>query len=308
MPSRMGKRYVHRILSILLLHPKQVEMEDGEAEGEVDAVLPAAPIPDIVLSSQPALGSDPGEWFVERAKYIPLRLTLVERKFLRLLDAAMQVSEYTDKIDTLGYGLSKAKRIVHQIRELCAILSGLVLAADYKQGQELFTDRDFASNADFYQRVFEMGRRHKIMNPDKMRTTYGKLVYLLQVRPPIREARKLCVFSYTLQDSQSPEVRDMLGFTCVTPIKTVHGLLDEHGMLDLLRDPLITTATQEIVADKRSRREIQRDIKAKERAIETLSAKYSKESRLPRRACVKRYTASGTTTRSCARTATRATA
>jgi hypothetical protein len=259
-------------------------MEDGEAEGEVDAVLPAVPIPDIVLSSQPALGSDPGEWFVERAKYIPLRLTFVERKFLRLLDAAMQVSEYTDKIDTLGYGLSKAKRIVHQIRELCAILSGLVLAADYKQGQELFTDRDFASNADFYQKVFEMGRRHKIMNPDKMRTTYGKLVYLLQVRP--RTSRTGDVFSYTLQDSQSPEVRDMLGFTCVTPIKTVHGLLDEHGMLDLLRDPLITTATQEIVADKRSRREIQRDIKAKERAIETLSAKYSKESRLPRE-CVR---------------------
>jgi hypothetical protein len=90
------------------------------------------------------------------------------------------------------------------------------------------------------------------------------------------------VFSYTLQDSQTPEVRDMLGFTCVTPIKTVHGLLDEHGALDLLRDPLITTATQEIVADKRSRREIQRDIKAKERAIETLSAKYSGDLRLPR--------------------------
>ena len=74
----------------------------------------------------------------------------------------------------------------------------------------------------------------------------------------------------------------MLGFTCVTPIRSVHGLLDEHDALDLLRDPLITTATQEIVADKRSRREIQRDIKAKERAIETLSAKYSREPRLPR--------------------------
>jgi hypothetical protein len=161
-------------------------MEDGEAEGEVDAVSPTAPTSYIVLSSQPAVGSDPGEWFVERAKYIPLRLTLAERKYLRLLDAAMQVSEYTDKIDTLGFGLSKAKRIVHQIRELCAILSGLVLAADYKQGQELFTDRNFASNADFYQMVFELGRRHKIMNPDKMRTTYGKLVYLLQVRPQTR--------------------------------------------------------------------------------------------------------------------------
>ena len=159
----------------------QVEMEDDEAEDVAEVAPPSEPISDIVLSSQPALGSDPGEWFVERTKYIPLRLTFGERKYLRLLDAALQVSEYTDKIDTLGFGLSKAKRIVHQIRELCAILSGLVLAADYKQGQELFTDRDFASNSDFYQKVFELGRRHKITNPDKMRTTYGKLVYLLQV-------------------------------------------------------------------------------------------------------------------------------
>ncbi|KAF8462485.1 hypothetical protein DFH94DRAFT_858097 [Russula ochroleuca] len=239
-----------------------VDMEDDESEDVAEAVPPSAPISDLVLSSQPTLGSDPGEWFVERAKYIPLRLTLGERKYLRLLDAALQVSEYTDKIDTLGFGLSKAKRIVHQIRELCAILSGLVLAADYKQGQELFTDRDFASNSDFYQKVFELGRRHKIMNPDKMRTTYGKLVYLLQ-------------------DSQAPEVREMLGFTCVAPIRTVHEMLDVHGVLDLLRDPLITTATQEINAEKRSRREIQRDIRAKERAIETLSARYRREPRLP---------------------------
>ena len=110
-----------------------------------------------------------------------MRLTLGERKFLRLLEAALNVSEYTDKIDTIGFGLSKAKRIVHQIRELCAIMSGLVLAADYKQGQELFTDRDFQANEDFYQQIFELGRRHKIMNPDKMRSTYGKLIYLLQV-------------------------------------------------------------------------------------------------------------------------------
>lgn len=123
----------------------------------------------------------PGEWFVERAKFIPLRLTLGERKYLRLLEAALNVSEYTDKIDTIGYGLSKAKRIVHQIRELCAIMSGLMLSADYKQGQELFQDRDFAANEEFYQQIFELGRRHKIMNPDKMRATYGKLMYLLQV-------------------------------------------------------------------------------------------------------------------------------
>jgi hypothetical protein len=72
----------------------------------------------------------------------------------------------------------------------------------------------------------------------------------------------------------------MLGFTCVAPIRTVHEMLDAHNVLDLLRDPLITTATQEIVAEKRSRREIQREIRAKERAIETLSAKYRREPRL----------------------------
>ena len=155
--------------------------EDEDLDEELERLVPA-PAPELVLGAQPTLGSDPGEWYVERTKYIPIRLTLTERKFLRLLEAALQVSEYTDKIDTLGFGLSKAKRIVHQIRELCAVLAGLVLAADYKQGQELFTDRDFQSNASFYQRIFELGRRHKIMNPDKMRTTYGKLIYMLQVR------------------------------------------------------------------------------------------------------------------------------
>ena len=70
------------------------------------------------------------------------------------------------------------------------------------------------------------------------------------------------------------------GFSSVAPIKTVHELLDEHGVLDLLRDPLITTATQEIIAEKKNRREIQREIRAKERAVETLSAKYRREPKL----------------------------
>lgn len=84
-------------------------------------------------SHQPKAGQPVGNWFFERAKHIPVRLTLPERKYLRLLEAALIVSEYTDKIDTLGFNMSKPKRIVAQIREICAIMSGLVLAADYKQ-------------------------------------------------------------------------------------------------------------------------------------------------------------------------------
>ena len=78
-------------------------------------------------------GDNNDDELVERSKYIPLRLTFEERKYLRLLDSALQVSEYTDVVDVLSFRNSKTTRIVQQIRELCAILSGLVLAADYKQ-------------------------------------------------------------------------------------------------------------------------------------------------------------------------------
>ncbi|KIY73847.1 hypothetical protein CYLTODRAFT_433924 [Cylindrobasidium torrendii FP15055 ss-10] len=231
-----------------------VPTEDSDDDEEWERVT--ATTAPVILSAQPSVGEKFGEWFVERSKFIPLRLTFGERKYLRLLEAALSVSEYTDKIDTIGFGSSKAKRIIHQIRELCAILSGLVLAADYKQGQELFQDRDFASNDEFYQTIFELGRRHKIMNPDKMRTTYGKLIYLLQ-------------------DSQMSEVKNMLNFTCVKPIKTVYTVLEEAGQLDLLRDELLPVATKEIYSEGRPRRDIQKDIKSKERAIETLATRYA---------------------------------
>ena len=52
-----------------------------------------------------------------------------------------------------------------QIRDICSILCGLVVAMDYRKGQKLITDRDFKSNAQFFQDVFEVGRRYKVMNP-----------------------------------------------------------------------------------------------------------------------------------------------
>ncbi|KAL5530098.1 hypothetical protein ACEPAF_6355 [Sanghuangporus sanghuang] len=234
----------------------KMDEDEGDDSDWENAVPSSVPVPSYydLNGDQPQPGSPAGDWFLERAKYIPLRLTLSERKYLRLLEAALQVSEYTDKIDIFHYG-SKVKRIVAQIKEICAILSGLVLAADYKQGQELFTDRDFAANAEFYQQIFELGRRHKIMNPDKMRTTYGKLIYILQ-------------------DSAIPEVQELLSFSCVKPIVTVYSVLEKHNALGLLRDNLIATATGEIYHEDRSRREVQRDIKRKEQAVEILSRKY----------------------------------
>jgi hypothetical protein len=108
--------------------------------------------------------SEMGDYFMDRAKYIPLRLDLSERKKLRLLEAALNVSEYTDKVDILSYN-SKAKRIHAQLRDICAILCGLVVASDYNVGQALIKSHDFCEFAEFFQDVFETGRRYKIMNP-----------------------------------------------------------------------------------------------------------------------------------------------
>ncbi|KAK9836379.1 hypothetical protein WJX84_009511, partial [Apatococcus fuscideae] len=202
--------------------------------------------------------SGPGS-FEMRAKFIPLRLTLDERRLLRLLEAALSVSEYTDKVDVLAMR-SKVQRVHLQIKDICAILSGLVVAQNYKKGQQLITDRSFKDNAPFFQECFELGRRYKVMNPDRMRSEYGKLVYMLM-------------------DSADTEIQDLLEFKCVRPLRTVHRLLEEGGGLAMLQDAHMSTATAEIVAGDRPRHEVQRDIKNKERARSQLARKY-KNSRL----------------------------
>ncbi|KAF0974521.1 hypothetical protein FDP41_006553 [Naegleria fowleri] len=196
-----------------------------------------------------------GKSVAERARFIPLRLNLEERKKLRLLEAALNVSEYTDKIDTIRT-MGKLKRIKEQCEEICAILCGLMVAADYKLGQELIANKNFKDNEEFFQEIFEIGRRYKIMNPEKMRSTYGKLCYIIQ-------------------DSQIPEVQEMLGFKLDHPVKTVYWFLEQKGVAELLEDPDINIATNEIFADGKSRSLVEHEIKLKEQAVKRICKKYS---------------------------------
>lgn len=54
--------------------------------------------------------------------------------------------------------------------------------SDCEKGQEMFKNRDFEENEEFFQVIFEIGRRYKIMNPEKMRDGYQKLMYMLMVK------------------------------------------------------------------------------------------------------------------------------
>ena len=70
------------------------------------------------------------------------------------------------------------------------------------------------------------------------------------------------------------EIQDLLEFRCVKPLQTVYELLGAYDKLTILDDPLIEQATSEIFSEGRSRREVQSDIKKKERAIEYFARKY----------------------------------
>lgn len=195
----------------------------------------------------------------ERAKYIPLRLTLGERKMLRLVEAAMACCEYTSNVDTPG--ISTARRTHAQLQGIASILRGLVTACDYTAGQRVSTDQDELDNYQaFFQKTFEIARRHKIMNPEKMRTEYGKLIYFLQ-------------------DAVSPTVQPHLGFSIVGPIVTVYDFLKERGGIKVLEDKFIDVATEEVDGRKKTRQQIRTEIHRKEKAVALIKAKY-KTSRL----------------------------
>lgn len=158
----------------------------------------------------------------------------------------------------LTYNRMKTRQRIHaQIRDLCSILTGLAVASDYSVGQKLVANRDFAENEAFFQTAFEIGRRHKVANPEKMRATYGKLIHMLQ-------------------DSVQVEISRLLDFSCVKPLNTVSAFLEQRGGLALLDDPLMTVATVEIIPEGKSRRQIQQLIKRKETAVDRLSRKYAK--------------------------------
>ncbi|KAJ0400869.1 hypothetical protein ATCC90586_002571 [Pythium insidiosum] len=188
---------------------------------------------------------------LERAKFIPVRLTYEERKLLRTLEAALAVSHYTDKLDAPAH-TAPAKRLRSQLQEICGFLSGLAVALDYKDGQAMLEHKRFAEHAAAFQELFELGRRYKIMNPEKLRGEYGKLMYLLQ-------------------DASSPEIRELLGFSCVKKIRTVYDELAAAGALDVLRHPKIETATMVVAPEGKTRAQIQRLIAAKNAAIRELS-------------------------------------
>ena len=54
------------------------------------------------------------------------------------------------QVDILSWR-NKTQRVHTQVKDICAILSGLVVAQDYRRGQALVVNRNFADNNEFFQ-------------------------------------------------------------------------------------------------------------------------------------------------------------
>lgn len=166
---------------------------------------------------------------LDRYKYIPLRLTADERTLLQLVERAMDVSEYTDKVDVssdyFGYRVGPKDQVIkRELEDVFSILSGLYSSCDFRAGKRFVAGKTFEDNQDFFAQVFEVARRFKITNPDKMRSTYGKMMHLLQ-------------------DAVTPGMSKVM---CKLPIQTVCGLLSNHGDYSMLAENDMAEATVHI--------------------------------------------------------------
>lgn len=153
--------------------------------------------------------------------------------------------------------IKKVHLIEEQLKLMLAFTSGLYVANNYTLGEKMVnndTNSDFVANEKFFQKIFEIGRRYKIMNPDKMRATYGKLMYIVQ-------------------DAVLPEIRRELDVHI--DIKCVYQFLDEKNTLKLLNDPLLIPATQCVASNQRQ--EISDQIKLKTSSRKKLIEKYVNE-------------------------------
>ena len=159
-----------------------------------------------------------------------LRLTDEEREVLKILNASLRVSEYTDDIDNQR-SHRREETMFRAMAELFTTMTGLSHTANHgvsgplldqlaKDGCKLRVLEPIVAQA------FEVGRRYKRLNPDKMRSEYGKMVMVLQ-------------------DASIPRMKDVLGFhKLVVPVHTVAEALAGLGASALLSDPRLEVATK----------------------------------------------------------------
>lgn len=186
---------------------------------------------------------------------IVIRLSDQERMVLKLLTAALTVSEYTDDVDNIR-SYRREDNMEKAMTELFVAVAGLSLAA----GDIPAETKDILKKSGgkcgmtafepMLQNAFEVGRRFKRLNPDKMRGEYGKMLMLMQ--------------------DASPGRMNNLGLESISvPIHTVSSALESIQCGALLKDAQLAKAVKVRCSPA--------ELQEKNASIEALIAKYGAE-------------------------------
>ena len=96
--------------------------------------------------------------FTDQAAYIPLRLTPYERDLLKVLENALEVSDYTDVVDITFSHTNKPKitRIIESLIDILSISSGLLLATNLTKGETMIKGKTLNENTALFAQLFEV--------------------------------------------------------------------------------------------------------------------------------------------------------
>jgi len=184
--SKISEKFSSEIISRIKLNPK-IGPLFYECLGNIQAVkrgmeegqVPHSTSNEAGLDSTTAKSGNEaakkfqGRSWTELARFIPLRLSVEERRILAILDRTLKVSEYTDNIDIYISRSNRVELMRQEIGKIYTILSGQYVAMKMSKNTSNLTD-------DWFGQAFEIGRRYKAMNPDRLRETWVRLMYMLQ--------------------------------------------------------------------------------------------------------------------------------
>mmetsp|Transcript_44881 Transcript_44881/g.174207 ORF Transcript_44881/g.174207 Transcript_44881/m.174207 type:complete len:140 (+) Transcript_44881:254-673(+) len=114
------------------------------------------------MSYQNFAAPEDDQQYEKRSEFIPLRISDEERSLLATMEAALDVSDYTDKVDILIFSNAKMREIIRtQIMDFLSIVSGLLISNNFAMGKKVLSSGNFADHAELFQVRSSCGRRER---------------------------------------------------------------------------------------------------------------------------------------------------